>query len=251
MRYGFRLKSFLIIPVLLATGYVISGLPGNSIHRQISPGNHRPVVKIITPKNGAGIKWNSRIRYKIRVSDEEDGNSKYQEITPSEVFLEVRYEPDPSKISRDTIEIAQPDPPGLAAIRASNCVTCHAYDATGIGPSFVAISRKYSDSESNIERLAKHIIDGSTGIWGTVAMPTHPDLTTKQAQNIVKWIMQNASNPDVNYYIGLEGVIKLQQPVDAKPNGVFILSASYTDHGTKDNSGQRLRGENIIIIQPE
>ncbi|HKI46694.1 MAG TPA: c-type cytochrome [Balneolales bacterium] len=248
MKYGFSLKNIWILPLLLAAGYVTSALPNKTVSHQSVPGNHPPVVKIITPENGSNVKWDTPIRYKIRVSDEEDGDSRFGEITPSEVFLEVRYEPDPSKISRDTIRAAQPDPQGLAAIRTSNCVTCHAFDATRIGPSFAAISRKYPATKPDIERLSKHIIDGSTGIWGNASMPSHPDLTTQQAKGIVRWIMQNGSNPDLNYYTGLKGVIRLKRPENYKPDGVFILTASYTDHGTKDNQERRLRGDDILII---
>lgn len=248
MRYGFPLKKTWILTVLLATGYATCGLSRKAIVHRPQTVNHRPVVKIIIPKDGSTFAWNAQIRYEIRVSDKEDGDSRYQEITPSEVFLEVRYEPDPSKISSDTIQAAQPDQPGLAAIRTSNCVTCHAFDATVIGPSFVAISRKYTGTESNIDSLAKHIIDGSTGIWGNVTMPTHPDLTENQAQSIVRWIMKNASDPDLNYYTGLQGVVRLRRPGKSKPNGVFIFTASYTDHGTKTDPNHRLRGEDIVVI---
>lgn len=250
MTYGFSLKSLWIFSVLLATGYMTYALPNKTTSNRLVPENHRPVVRIISPGNNADFKWNNQIRYKIRVSDEEDGDSRYGEITPSEVYLEVRYEPDPSKISRDTALVSKPDPRGLATIRTSNCVTCHAFDATKIGPSFTSISRKYPDTKPNIERLAKHIIDGSTGIWGNVSMPSHPNLTARQAQSIVQWIMQNGSNPDLSYRTGLDGVIRLQRPVNYKPDGVFILTASYTDHGTKDNTGQRLRGYDILIIHP-
>ncbi len=248
MKYRFSLKSLWILSLLLTVGNVTNALPNKTTPLRSEPGNHRPVVRIITPENSSDFKWDTQIRYKIRVSDQEDGDSKYGEITPSEVFMEVRYEPDPSKISQDTVQASKPDPRGLAAIRTSNCITCHAFDATRIGPSFTAISRKYPATKPDIERLAEHIINGSTGIWGNAVMPSHPDLTTQQAQSIVRWIMQNGSNPDLNYLTGLQGIIRLERPSNYKPDGVFILTASYTDHGTKDNHGKRLRGDDILII---
>ncbi len=53
--------------------------------------NHAPIVKILSPKNNSSYSSNSAIPYEISVSDKEDGESKYQEINPKEVFLEIKY----------------------------------------------------------------------------------------------------------------------------------------------------------------
>lgn len=227
-----------------------ASLPSIQNHvNQYGPVNHRPIVKIITPKTNSVQSWGSEIRYQIRVSDQEDGDSKYQEITGSEVYLQVLYEPDPSKIAADTTNADQPDPEGLATIKSSNCGNCHSMRSKVIGPSFSAISKKYPDTQNTIERIAEHVIKGSTGIWGSVAMPSHPELTPEQVREAVSWILKNGSNPDLNYLTGLEGVVHLERPANSTSGGVFILTASYTDHGTKQDPKHHLKGTDVIIIR--
>jgi hypothetical protein len=63
---------------------------------------------------------------------------------------------------------------------------------------------------------------------------------------MVQWIMQNASAPNVHYYIGLEGNFYLQ--TTANKNGAFVLTASYVDHGI-NNTGKRLEGKNAVVIK--
>lgn len=216
--------------------------------KEIKAPNHRPVVKILTPKSGTVRQWGSEIRYQIRVSDQEDGDSRYQEISPNEVNLKILYEPDPSKIKADTSNSDHPDPAGLAVIRNSNCGNCHSMKSKVIGPSYSEVSHKYPDSSLNIKKIAEHIIDGSTGIWGSLTMPSHPGLTQEQAEKAVSWILKNGSNPDLNYRTGLEGVIHFKRPVNATSGGVYILTATYTDHGTKSDPTRRLKGSDVVII---
>ncbi|MCW3105517.1 MAG: hypothetical protein JWQ09_23, partial [Segetibacter sp.] len=65
------------------------------------------------------------IQYKIKVSDEEDGESAYDEIPSNEVFLEVKYLADASKATAEMNKAVKSDPAGLAAIKSSNCLNCH------------------------------------------------------------------------------------------------------------------------------
>ncbi|HVX25812.1 MAG TPA: hypothetical protein VHB70_05695, partial [Parafilimonas sp.] len=106
---------------------------------------------------------------------------------------------------------------------------------------------KYKPTDANIALLAKRIKEGSTGVWGKVAMPTHPELSDIQIKNMVQWIMHNASSPDVHYYIGLEGNIHLQTS-NTNKNGAYVLTASYIDHGI-NNAGERLEGKDAVVIK--
>src|SRR5690606_24543157 len=105
--------------------------------------NHPPDVKITMPENNSFFEWNTLIRYAISVEDEEDGASQYQEITSSEVFLEVMYLPDISKVDdylRNATD-ADEDPPGLELLKASDCFNCHAVKTRMAGPSFSELAR--------------------------------------------------------------------------------------------------------------
>lgn len=207
--------------------------------------NQAPVVKIVSPKNNDVYELNSPLHFEIIVSDKEDGESKFQEISSDEVFLQVKYLPEGSKVSQSV----ENEAPGLAGIKTSNCLNCHSFSAKLIGPSFYEISKRYPSKEANIDLLIKRIREGSTGVWGDVTMPTHPELTKDQTREIIKWILENGTKSDVNYYRGTAGSFQIKPPAPSKQKGVYVLTASYTDHGLKDKSKQNLRGQDVIIIR--
>lgn len=51
--------------------------------------NHPPVVKIDAPST---VSAGSALRYTINVSDKEDGDTKYDDINPNEILLQVQPE---------------------------------------------------------------------------------------------------------------------------------------------------------------
>lgn len=211
--------------------------------------NNPPKVEILTPKNASMFSWDSFIRYSIRVTDAEDGNSDYDEISLKEVFLEVTYLPGNYKPNESNLIKAGmvSDPPGLALMKASTCFNCHTVQAKLTGPSFLEISRKYPHNSTTIDMLAKKMIKGSTGVWTNTAMPPNPDITTGQSKQIIQWIFKNAENPNRNYYVGTEGNFKTRGKPD-NGKGSYILTASYTDHGLKEIPKSNQRGQHTIVI---
>ena len=116
--------------------------------------------------------------------------------------------------------------------------------------SFYEINKRYSATKSNIDSLVKHIRDGSSGTWGKEKMPTHKELSDEEIKSTVLWTLKHAADPDVNYYIGLTGSFRIAKPAASKSNRVYILTASYVDHGLKNAPGkQRLKGEDVVVIQ--
>ncbi len=208
--------------------------------------NHRPTVKIVEPENKTIYALNSQVHYRIKVSDVEDGESDYEEIVSTEVFMEVRYLPDVKNISKEFMP--SPDEKGLIAMKRSNCFNCHAFNGKLIAPSFYEINRRYSSTSSNIELLTKNIQQGSAGKWGAATMPSHTELTLEEARSMVDWILENASNPFLNYVTGTEGSIRIKSPEGANQKGAFVLSASYSDHGTKNNTKNRLNSKDAIVL---
>lgn len=204
--------------------------------------NHPPVVKITQPKTGSSYAPNSQVRYAISVSDEEDGDSKYQEINSSEVLLQVKYISNASATQQEALPIHE----GLQAVLRSNCLNCHAFNAPLLGPSFADINKKYRNDPSATNALVKHIVEGSTGIWGRGVMPSHPELTPATATSMVEWIMKNGGDTNISYYTGTEGAVRLIAPSGAD-KGAFILSASYRDHGSA-NSGKPLTGTDNVLL---
>jgi cytochrome c len=202
--------------------------------------NQAPVVKIISPQNNSPFDKDASVTYKISVSDKEDGDSKFDEINPKEVLLKVRY------LKNGKALPANSQNNGLNVIMTSNCITCHGFNTKAMGPSFSDISKRYPTTKANIDSLVKRIKDGSTGTWGKEKMPPHPELSVSDIKSIAQWIMKNATDPNVNYYVGTDGYFRFKAEAQ---KGIYQLTASYTDHGLKDVPGsKRLRGQDVIMI---
>ena len=237
---------FIILIILFVYGVLVNfaSTPKNKLQQQK---NNAPVVKIIAPKNKSQFDWNTQLNYSITVSDKEDGESKYDEINTKEVLLEVKYIGDDSKIPQALSKRVVNDPPGLTSIRTSNCFNCHAFNSKSIGPSFYDIKKKYKTTPENVSLLVKRTREGSTGIWGNASMPTHPELTKDETKKMVEWILKNAES-NSSYYIGAEGSFRIKPTGASQKKAVYMLTASYTDHGVKDSSKQHLKGQDVIFI---
>lgn len=202
--------------------------------------NHRPAVKIMSPQSSNSFDKEASVTYKINVSDKEDGDSKFDEINPKEVLLEVRY------LKNGKATQLSPLNNGVNIIMTSNCITCHGFNTKAMGPSFADINKHYPVNKANTDSLVKRIKNGSTGIWGKEKMPPHPELSVTDIESIVQWITKSAADPNVNYYAGTDGYFRFK--TDAQ-KGMYQLTASYTDHGLKDVPGKKLRGQDVVLIQ--
>ena len=211
--------------------------------------NHPPTVKILSPKSDGTYEANSQVRYEIEVSDKEDGESKFQEINSTEVLLIVRHFSNPAAAEDAMNRAIADDAPGLGTLRTSDCLNCHAFDARLIGPSFADIRKRYPYSRANADSLSRHILQGASGTWGSVKMPSHPDLTAEQAEACVSWILKTAADPETSYYTGTEGSFRVTAPADSKEKGMLVLIASYMDHGVKDDPSRRMQGHDAIRIR--
>lgn len=183
--------------------------------------NQPPVVKITLPKANENLKPGSQVRYSIDVSDKEDGDTKFDEINSNEILLTV-----------NSGKVKPNDKSALHAMMSSNCMNCHAFKSKLIGPSFMDISIK----KSNTAELIKHVKDGSSGIWGEIVMPSHPELSNEEIAKMVNWILKFKDEKTVEYYLGKEGSFSV--------NGAsaVTLTASYLDHG-------KIMGEDKIAIR--
>ena len=215
--------------------------------------NDPPTVKITVPLNGNRFQWNTMVNYAISVSDKEDGISEYDEIPTGEVLLKVTYLRDSSKVKKylsGKTGNSDIEPAGLLLTKSSACFTCHAAKNKLIGPSFERIAKKYPNSPNSVGTLAKKLIKGSTGTWGKIPMPPHPELKTGQAREIIHWILKYNTNPDVAYFTGIQGAFRTKQkPGKEAGKGVYILTASYADHGLKGLPQSGKRGEHTIILK--
>jgi cytochrome c len=79
------------------------------------------------------------------------------------------------------------DNKGEQLMATSDCKTCHNEKTKVIGPAFADIAAKYKSSD--VEMLAKKVIAGGSGNWGTVPMTAHPQLSLDDAKAMVSYIL--------------------------------------------------------------
>jgi cytochrome c len=79
--------------------------------------------------------------------------------------------------------------PGRALIARSDCNTCHAINKKLIGPAFVDIAKKYKGNSGALARLTGKVINGGGGVWGAIPMTPHPQLSRKDAAEMVRYIL--------------------------------------------------------------
>jgi cytochrome c len=183
------------------------------------------------------------------VSDEVDGDSKYGEININEVLLEIEYLPITKEEElneaaiKEKIKIAgkAPEPAGLSLLKKSTCFGCHADKSKHSGPSFSEIAGRYENSQANIAALAGNISGGSTGVWGSMVMPSHPDLTVLETQQIAEYILTQGARKNSWVLPGLEGTFRITKKPENSVKGFYILTASYT-------STSKIRGQHSVIL---
>ena len=77
----------------------------------------------------------------------------------------------------------------LAIIANSDCATCHLIEEKNVGPAWRDVANKYAGQDTAVAYLAKKIIDGGSGVWGTVPMAAHPNFTQEQAETVAKYVL--------------------------------------------------------------
>jgi cytochrome c len=66
---------------------------------------------------------------------------------------------------------------------------CHKVTEKLIGPAYKDVAVKYAGSDTALAYLSKQIIAGGSGVWGTVPMTPHPELSQADAEQMVKYIL--------------------------------------------------------------
>jgi cytochrome c len=128
---------------------------------------------------------------------------------------------------------------------SSNCFNCHEFNTKSLGPSFIEIASRYHGGAAVTDTLTRRIKDGSSGIWGrTGKMPSHPEISTTAIRSTVRWILQATARADHAYFTGISGILHFP----ANRAGAYTLTATYTDHGPKNQPGTHLKSSDKIIV---
>ncbi|HLX91509.1 MAG TPA: c-type cytochrome [Puia sp.] len=206
--------------------------------------NHPPQVIIKSPADNSEFTPAERVHYIVSVSDREDGESRFGEINKKEVLMQIANITMAGQEKRKAGDHGIDK--GLIDMMRSNCLSCHSFDRQSTGPSFRQIFEQYKAQRSVLSRLEKRIQSGSRGVWGNQPMPSHPELSDDEIRKMAEWILFRAGKGEMQYYVGTEGFISFDSIRLKGSRNVYILSASYTDHGI--NGKNRLTGEYSVTI---
>jgi cytochrome c len=72
------------------------------------------------------------------------------------------------------------------------CMGCHAADKKVVGPAYKDIAAKYKGQADAVDKLAKKVKAGGSGVWGPVPMPANAAISEADAKTVVKWILDGA-----------------------------------------------------------
>ena len=220
---------------------------------ELIAGNEPPKVELsILEGNQSFFFPGQALRYDIKVADQEDGSLEGGEISKEAIAINFDYAPE----GFDPIEIAQNHKStddwivfsaGRKLIDGSDCFSCHKLNETSIGPSYQAVADKYKADPASYSKIAERIINGSVGIWGEHAMAAHPDLSKRDAQHIVKYIMSLGEAEAERQSLALSGEYIPQVPKGENGNGGYLLRVAYTDQGSAEL--KPLSSEKIIALR--
>ena len=195
-------------------------------------GNAMPQVRFLEPRDGDFFDPGGPITYRLAVRDTEDGASDFEEL---EEAGDDSWDPiEATAATRLFVEaIAQHGgaeeaevPPGLALIKSSDCLNCHAPQRRLIGPSFLEVATKYRDQPHAMDESVKRVLGGSTGVWGKVGMLPHSQHTPAEVQQMVGYVYSvtaDSVNPQHQGFVN-------EVPIDDTASAIR-LQASYTDLG--------------------
>lgn len=79
-------------------------------------------------------------------------------------------------------------------IAAKNaCMGCHAVDKKLVGPAYKDIAARYKGQADAVDKLAKKVKAGGSGVWGPVPMPANATISDADAKAVVQWILNGAN----------------------------------------------------------
>jgi cytochrome c len=226
----------------------------NQASLRVIAGNEPPVVHLQCSGNQTFFFNDSRVDYKVSVTDKEDGSLAGGQIPATAVAVSVDYISQgfrftPALMRHAALDSSTRFVVAEVLINNSDCKTCHTRDTKTVGPAFREIAAKYKPSSRVIDTLAKRIIEGSHGVWGTDNnMPAHPSITRNDARAIANYVLStNTQKPKT---LPVQGSFITRVPEDDKAEGTYIFRAAYTDHGV-DNLPSHISDSIIFLRSPK
>ena len=209
------------------------GESGSATVRLIA-GNDPPVIDLKYAGNKTFFFPGSSVEYEAKVIDKEDGTLgsgiDTKALAVSMDYTSEGFDFAPIQLGHAELDAASRDVVAQSLIRASDCRTCHTIDVKAVGPAFKQIAEKYNGKPGSKDSLARRIIKGSTGIWGTDNnMPAHPSMSLTDARTIANYILN--INQETLPSLPGKGKYIFNVPPDDNGRGTYIFRVAYTDRG--------------------
>ncbi len=182
-------------------------------------GNTTPTVAFDSPHDGQFYDPSQPLPVSVTASDPEDGKIDAVQLT-------LNY-------AQHTADgHATDDPPGLALIRTTDCLACHAVDHKIIGPAFLDVANKYRNDPKALDVSLERVTKGSSGVWGPIPMLPHPQHTPAQLRLMIGWVYSlQPPAASLTLQPGKLTPVTLPSPPTGAVAGALTLQASYTDRG--------------------
>lgn len=210
----------------------------NQASIKLIAGNTPPIVDVYFEGNKTFFFDDNFVKYKVSVTDQEDGSLASGGILPKSVAVSVDYVSEGLRFTSALLRHASLDSAtqfvvAQALINNSDCKACHTRNVRTVGPAFSQIADRYKATPDVINMLATRIIGGSHGVWGTDNnMPAHPSITPNDARTIANYILSiNRETPNT---LPVQGTFIFRVPEDDNGKGTYIVRAAYTDQGATD-----------------
>ena len=78
---------------------------------------------------------------------------------------------------------------GKTLVEESDCKTCHHATNKIVGPSHTEVAEKYEFTDANVKLMAEKIIKGGSGVWGSIAMIPHANLSEADAEKMATYVL--------------------------------------------------------------
>jgi cytochrome c len=219
---------------------------------QLVAGNEPPALTFdISNGNQTFFFPNQTFDYEVKVNDKEDGSLESGGISADQVAVTIDY----LKDGYDKIEIAQGHAgaseaaqfvTGKKMMEQSDCKACHMIDKKSIGPAYIEVAKKYKDDPKAVDYLVKKVISGGGGVWGETMMAAHPQLSTADATEIIRYVL-SIGNAPVARSLPVKGTYTVSIPKGVPDQGAVILRASYTDKGA--NGIPSATSEKVMVLR--
>jgi cytochrome c len=217
---------------------------------EIVAGNQPPVVDVdLLGSNRSFFFPSVPVRYAVRVTDREDGSLQSGTIPPRRVSVTAQYLKEgmpPSGAATAPRSSEGEVARGRRLIEGSDCLSCHQLNRKSIGPAYADVARKYHGDSSATTRLVRKIREGGSGVWGSVTMPAHPNLTDEQASAMLAYIMSLAEQKTTAPSLPVSGAYVPPAGSGDAPQGIVELRAAYTDRGA--NGMPAITKEKTIVL---